>query len=204
MIRYLYATELAAFPTLTDTMFRDRATQFRDRLKWDVSVDEKGWETDQYDAMNPLYLIWEKSDGTHGGSMRFLPTTGDNMTADVFNHLTDGVTIRSPLIWECTRFCLAPDATPNTAAALMLGAAELGIGMNLSHSVGVFDARMPRIYKRLGWAPDVLGTQDGISTGLWAFQPDMREKMAAKAEISTVLSGQWFQNAFGPLPMMTG
>ena len=34
MIRYLYATELAAFPTLTDTMFSDRATQFRDRLKW--------------------------------------------------------------------------------------------------------------------------------------------------------------------------
>ena len=54
--------------------------------------------------------------------MRFLPTTGDTMVNDHFCHLTGGVRIASPLIWECTRFCLAPEApTGGSSAALMLG-----------------------------------------------------------------------------------
>ena len=42
------------------------------------------------------------------------------MVNDVFSHLTGGTTISSPLIWECTRFCLSRDAASNVAAALML------------------------------------------------------------------------------------
>jgi acyl homoserine lactone synthase len=75
MLRYLYADQLDAFPKLRDSMFRDRADQFSERLGWEVSVDENGFEKDQYDALNPLYVIWEMPDGSHGGSMRFLPTT---------------------------------------------------------------------------------------------------------------------------------
>lgn len=204
MIRYAYSTELSQFPELADSMFQDRATQFRDRLGWDVNVDSLGWETDEYDRMNPLYVIWEQKNGLHGGSMRFLPTTGPTMIADHFSHLTDGVVTRNPFIWECTRFCLSPNASPNTAAALMLGAAELGIGMGLSHALGVFDHRMPRIYKRLGWAPDVLGTQDDISAGIWAFNPDKRGELARRAGLAEGISRQWFQNAFGPLPQLAG
>jgi acyl homoserine lactone synthase len=54
-------------------MFLDRAQQFQARLGWQVQVDVNGFETDEYDAMNPLYVIWQLPDGTHGGSMRFLP-----------------------------------------------------------------------------------------------------------------------------------
>lgn len=79
MIRYLYSNQLDQYPTLRDSMFRDRADQFKKRLGWDVSIDENGFERDQYDALNPLYVIWEKADGSHGGSMRFLPTTGRTM-----------------------------------------------------------------------------------------------------------------------------
>jgi len=53
--------------------------QFKERLKWDVTVSEEGFETDEYDEMNPLYMIYEMPDGSHGGSMRNLPTTGDTM-----------------------------------------------------------------------------------------------------------------------------
>ena len=76
MIRYLYADELHNFPKLSQTMFEDRADQFKTRLDWDVLVDERGRERDEYDDLNPLYVIWEQPDGSHGGSMRFLPTTG--------------------------------------------------------------------------------------------------------------------------------
>ena len=82
MIRFLYADELRAYPALRATMFRDRAEQFRRRLNWSVTVDEDGLETDEYDALNPLYIIWETPQGLHGGSMRVLPTTGRTMVND--------------------------------------------------------------------------------------------------------------------------
>ncbi len=204
MIRYLYGGELAAFPRLAETMFRDRAVQFRDRLGWEVTVDAEGRERDEYDALNPLYVIWERADGRHGGSMRFLPTTGDTMVNDHFLHLTDGVRIGSPHIWECTRFCLAPGASPRVSAALMLGGLELGLWHGLSHAVGVFDARMVRVYRALGWAPDVLGAKDGVSVGLWAFEAGQRAGLLRKAGLSGELSSHWLRRAFGAPDALAG
>ncbi|MDJ0827639.1 MAG: acyl-homoserine-lactone synthase [Rhodobacter sp.] len=208
MLRYLYADELHLFPKLRDTMFRDRARQFRDRLHWDVAVDTNGNERDAYDAMNPLYVIWQQADGGHGGSMRFLPTTGDTMVNDHFAHLTDGVPIQSPLIWECTRFCLGTDAEPRVSAALMLGGLEVGLGFHLTDAVGVFDARMVRVYRRLGWEPTVLGIsgrdRSAVSVGLWAFDPTVRPALLNKAKVPDRLSHLWFDRAFGqaaPAPL---
>lgn len=182
-------------------MFRDRADQFRDRLGWDVAVDETGRERDGYDDLNPLYVIWQQPDGRHGGSMRFLPTTGPVMVNDVFGHLTGGAPVVSPLIWECTRFCLARGAGANVAAALMLGGGEIMQGFGIRHFVGVFDARMVRIYRSIGSSPEVLGAQgegrDRISVGLWAFSPIARDRVARRAGISAELSRLWFRRAFG-------
>lgn len=202
MLRFIYADDLRQEPTLHDTMFRDRATQFRDRLNWEVDVDADGFERDTYDAMNPLYVIWQRPDGTHGGSMRFLPTTGDTMVNDHFLHLSDGVRIASPFIWECTRYCLAPNAETRISAALMLGGLELGLRQNLSHAVGVFDARMVRIYRMMGWSPAILGTNgkgsDAISTGLWAFEPHLRPGLLKKARLTAGQIETWYTRAFGP------
>jgi len=204
LIRYLRGEELAAFPKLRDTMFRDRAAQFRDRLGWDVAVDGAGWERDAYDAPNPLYVIWEGVDGRHRGSMRFLPTTGDTMVNDHFIHLTDGVRIASPHIWECTRFCVAPGAPPRVSAALMLGGLDLGLFHGLSHAVGVFDARMVRVYRGLGWSPAVLGSADGVSVGLWAFDPAHRAGLLRKAGVSGEVSAHWLRRAFGAPVALAG
>ena len=201
MIRYIYASDLHMFPKLKRGMFRDRADQFRTRLNWDVTVDENGEERDEYDALNPLYVIWEKPDGSHGGSMRLLPTTGPCMVNDHFLHLTDGVRIQSPVIWECTRFCLARDAEPRTAAALMLGGGEVMTGFGVEHYVGVFDARMVRIYRLIGSSPEVLGAQgegrERISVGLWSFTQEARSAVAARAGLDPELSRAGFDAAFG-------
>jgi acyl homoserine lactone synthase len=206
MIRYLYAEDLATSPRLAETMFRDRATQFRARLGWDVSVDAQGHERDAYDAMNPLYAIWQQADGSHGGSMRFLPTTGNTMVNDHFLHLTDGVRIESPFIWECTRFCLSPDAGPRVSAALMLAGLELGLGQGLEHAVGVFDSRMVRVYRSLGWEPEVLGTQgcgrDAISVGLWEFAPRYRATLLVRAGLTDEIVRHWYKRAFGDPAVM--
>lgn len=204
MIRYLYATELCRHPALARGMFRDRAIQFRDRQGWEVEVNAAGEERDQYDALDPLYVIWERPDGTHGGSMRFLPTTGRTMVNEHFTHLLGGGTVESPLIWECTRFCLAPGAEPHVSAALMLAGGEIMTGFGIEHFVGVFDARMVRIYRMIGAAPDILGThgsgREAISVGLWHFAEHLRERVALSAQVTPELSRRWFEAAFGPAP----
>lgn len=201
MLRYIYADDLKRFPKLARSMFLDRARQFHDRLGWEVTLRDDGTERDQYDDQNPLYVIWERPDGRHGGSMRFLPTTGDTMVNDHFLDLTDGVEIRSPFIWECTRFCLAPGADGRISAMLMLGGLELGLAFHLSHAVGVFDARMVRIYRRLGWGPVILGARgqgrEAVSVGLWAFEPELRPRFLARAGISAEVSRHWFDRSFG-------
>lgn len=201
MLRFLTAEELGHYPLLRDTMFADRATQFRERLGWAVSVDRNGWERDEYDALNPTYVIWQMPDGRHGGSMRFLPTLGPTMVNDHFSSLAAGRRFAHPKVWECTRFCLADQAPPTTSAALMLGGAQLGVGFGLARAVGVFDARMVRIYRLLGWQPTVLGTEgqgaDAVSLGIWEFSEDIRRKMARKAGISPEVAQLWFDRSVG-------
>lgn len=201
MLRYVYADELSNFPKLADSMFRDRADQFKERLGWEVKVDKDGYETDQYDTLNPLYVIWEMPDGTHGGSMRFLPTTGRTMINEHFTDIMGGGTVVSPLIWECTRYCLTRGAPAHVAAALMLGGGEIMRGFGIKHFVGVFDDRMVRIYRMIGSSPEVLGSEgegrDRISVGLWNFTEDAQARVAKRAGISPLQSRSWFEAAFG-------
>ena len=201
MLRYIYADSLHRHPLLAETMFKDRADQFKARLGWDVTVTPDGHENDEYDTLNPLYVIWQGQDGRHQGSMRFLPTTGRTMVNDHFTHIIGGGSVVSPLIWECTRFCLSRNAESRVAAGLMLAGGEIMQGFGVAHFAGVFDARMVRIYRLIGASPEVLGStgegRDKISVGLWEFTPEAQAKVSAKAGVPLAQSRQWFDLAFG-------
>lgn len=204
MIRFIYADQLSQRPVLADSMFKDRATQFKHRLDWEVSVDDKGWEVDQYDVLNPLYIVWENADGTHGGSVRIMPSTGRIMTNEHFLHLTGGVRIASPLIWECTRFCLSPDAGPGVAAALLAGGTELGLRFGLEQALGVIYARTIPLYKRIGCPPDIIGTggegRERISVGLWPISVEARAEISRKSGIPVSVMQRWFDASFSNVP----
>ena len=204
MLRYVYGTDLKYMPKLAESMFRHRTQQFRNRLGWNVEVDTSGLERDEYDALNPLYVIWERPDGIHGGSMRFLPTMGRTMIAEHFGRLTGNIRIESPLIWECTRFCLAPGAEGRVTAALVLGAGELMEQFHLSHFIGVFDYRMKRIYRRLGVQPDVIG-QEGenremVGVGLWEMRPEAWEPTLSRVGIDRARSREWLERSIALRP----
>jgi acyl homoserine lactone synthase len=200
MIRFVYADELKNFPVLAESMFKDRAEQFRKRLNWDVKVNDQGWEIDQYDVLNPLYVIWEEADGTHGGSLRLMPTTGRTMAAEHFVHLTHGVRICSPLIWECTRFCLSPSATGRVAAALLAAGIELGLRFGLDQAIGVIYTRTLGIYARIGHKPDVIGTDDGgrdsISICIWDISEEARNRICQRAGFPPATVARWFDESF--------
>ena len=87
------------------------------------------------------------------------------------------------------------------SAALMLGGMEVGLNFHLTDAVGVFDARMIRIYRRLGWSPTVLGTggegRDAISVGLWEYKRELRTMLLRRAGLSDEVSRLWFNRSFG-------
>ena len=199
MLRFLGAQDFGTYPALTQAMFRDRAVQFRTRLQWDVTVDAAGEERDQYDAHAPLYVIWQTPDGSHGGSMRLMPTTGRTMINDHFAHLLPAGPEQDAKVWECTRFCLAPGASPRIAAALILGGGTVLRALNLSAFLGVFDARMLRIYRSIGAAPEVLGTaQDAgnrICAGRWHMPDEDYRRVARKARLSPEIAAHWLRRA---------
>lgn len=198
MISYIYADTLAAHPALKSSMLQDRRIQFQERQNWEVRINSKGEEIDEYDAMNPLYVICHDGAGRHMGSMRFLPTVGKTMVNDHFTHLSGGGTITSPLIWECTRFCISPSANNagQIAAKLMLAGCEMGLQFGLTHSIGVFDARMVRIYRRIGWTPEIIGSAGDTYVGLWAFSSREKAALIEKSGVSQQESAEWFEYSF--------
>ena len=205
MIRVVLGKERHKYPQHIDTMFRQRKRLFHDRLGWDVAISD-GWEIDQYDESNPIYLISvDEETGDVVGSLRLMPTTGPNMLRDIFmNAFEDEILIESALVWECTRFCVDPDANNLRKAEnrlayatceLLLGICEIGLLAGVAQIVGVFDKRMVKIYKRAAWSPEIIGSSqdpafEKIHVGLWDISEEVLADMKASSGIQgSVLEG---------------
>lgn len=183
----VYGEDLQDFPGLADQMLKDRGAQFKEILGWDLDTDEAGRETDEYDRQNPLYLILSDNDGRHIASTRLMPTTGPNMAADHFAHLTDGVPIASSRIWETTRFFVADKDARRAAPALMWAGCELALRSGVQFYVGITGAHMVRVFSACGWAPEVIGRADSpegeICACLWEVNADICETLRRRAGV---------------------
>ena len=154
---------------LLNQMFRLRARVFRDRLHWKVEVVD-GMERDGYDREDPVYILYtDEKQQRLIGSLRLLPTTGPTLVADFFaDTVPDSARLTSPFIWECTRFCLDEDFLGNgnreelTFASGILFAAlgEVALEAGIQSILGNFDARMLRLYRRVGCEVEVLGSTE--------------------------------------------
>jgi N-acyl-L-homoserine lactone synthetase len=150
------------FDQVLDEMFRLRARVFGDRLGWNVSIRD-GMEIDQFDDLDPGYVIGLDADGHVVSCARVLQTTGPHMLADVFSDILDGEPpLRSATIWESTRFCvdtqrLQRGTGPNTLAyatfELMIGTLEFAKRSGISDIITVIDPVMDRLLKRSNNAP---------------------------------------------------
>ena len=83
----------------------------------------------------------------------------------------------------------------------MLAGGELMRAFSLTHLLGVFDARMVRIYKMIGASPEILGSdgegRDKISVGLWPYRAQDRLRVLRRAGVSSEISEAWFERSFG-------
>jgi len=140
---------------LIDSMLRNRADTFGERLGWEVHVQD-GRERDYFDELDPLYVILvDPVNGEYQASLRLLPTTGPNMLHRVFPQLLNvGETIASNSIWESSRICSQKMSNPReriygmkTLPYLIAGMAEVGIKYGLTQIISVVDQRIYRALK---------------------------------------------------------
>lgn len=151
---------IAFGPALRD-MHKLRHRVFKERLGWSVtSVD--GQERDEFDRLDPIYLLAMSDGGDVAGAWRMLPTTGPYMLRDVFPHLLEGR--QAPTagdLWEVSRFAVdCPDGADDSLATvnhitseLFCGLIEYCIGRGIREVVTVYDIRIARLLPRIGCRP---------------------------------------------------
>src|SRR5262245_20752514 len=165
--RHLYPREIAS-------MHRLRAKVFHERMKWPVDVAD-GQECDAFDDLDPLYVLVVGPTGTVEGSARLLPTTGPTMLSNVFGDLVEqGQQIRSPTIWESSRFSVQQEDLSRrtdklinrTTAELLCGIVEVGIRSGLEFIVSVVDVSVELLLRQAGRPCDRLGKPRRIGKSL--------------------------------------
>ena len=172
MLKLIEGSVASFFPKEMDSMFRNRAQTFSERLRWDVVVKD-GYERDAFDDANPLYLVSVDPDTEqYWGSLRLLPTTGPNMLRDVFPYLLgEGQVIESATIWEISRICAVDvEGQPERSkkginlafGELIAGIGEVALIAGLTQMAAVFDARFFRILKAAGCDPQIIGRPQRI------------------------------------------
>lgn len=137
-------------------MYFDRKMQFVDRLGWSLPSGQQTREIDQIDNRDPTYVIWQNTDGSHGASLRIMPTSGRTLQKDIFPE-EFGIDIPSNnASWEVTRFCMSPKSRRSARHILpnvLLATCEFGLEFGITNYTGVFFKTMIAVYRRLGWPP---------------------------------------------------
>ena len=167
-------------------MFRLRARVFRDELGWDVEVHD-GNEFDKYDTEEKVYLLSLNEQGVLDGALRLMPTSGPTLLTEVFSELVPSdMGLRSPHIWEATRFCVCRTHSPlvkgiaSAAWHLMIGAAELAVDSGIEAFVTVYDTRVKRLYRTLGIQVDELSSRQGETGTIYFGVVEASEDTAAR------------------------
>jgi acyl homoserine lactone synthase len=194
---------------LLDKMFRLRARVFADKLGWDVPV-RGGMERDRYDDLSPLYLIaTDAKQQEVYACMRFLPTTGPTLLADVFHEtMAEEVDLDSPFIWECTRFCVDEELIAQQDEAIdvvrlggqmLIACCEFGLRSGIDQILANFDPIRLRIWRRAGAKVDVIGKSESfgerpVYLGLFEVSEEVLHTMRYRLGVTEPLLAPLYNN----------
>lgn len=173
MIHYISKPKNLLEKDLLDQMFIERAEAFKVRRDWSVTVQD-GREYDQFDDMDPLYVVVSSDAGKLQASMRILPTSGPHMLSDVFPEVMgEGEFVRNPLVWELSRLSVVKSNAMishhgvNLSTYQLLDACfQVAYDSGISHLIGVYDVFVQRILRRAGYKFDQIGPVVRYDRGL--------------------------------------
>lgn len=146
-------------------MHQLRANVFGGRLEWDVTITDGG-ERDQYDDLNPTYILAISGGDEVVGCARLLPAVGPTMLERTFPQLlADGSLNATSAMIESSRFCV--DTTLPTGRGggqlhlatltMFAGIIEWSMANGYNKIVTATDLRFERILNRAGWPMTRLG-----------------------------------------------
>lgn len=146
-------------------MHRLRAAVFGERLEWDVSITEAG-ERDEYDDLDPTYILAVTDGQKVVGCARLLPTLGPTMLEQTFPQLlASGSLTASASVIESSRFCVDTTLAAGRGGGqlhlatltMFAGIIEWTIANGYNEIVTATDLRFERILNRAGWPMKRLG-----------------------------------------------
>jgi len=186
------------FSEVLDEMFELRARVFGGRLGWDVNITD-GKEIDDFDHLDPAYVIGLDDGGNVVAAVRALQTTGPHMLSDVFSAILCGeAPLRSATMWESTRFCVdtqrltrgkEKNSVSYATCELMIGSLEYARSAGIQDIITVIDPVMDRVLKRSNCAPyDYVGktVPMGKVPALAALLDCTEERIAGLREFSNI------------------
>ncbi|WP_038959197.1 acyl-homoserine-lactone synthase [Bradyrhizobium japonicum] len=174
MIRLITKPLYGEFSDTLVGMYQLRHRVFKLRMNWDVQISGD-MEIDEFDALDPAYLVQLSNDGKVQGTVRLLPTSGPTMLSETFSALLNGRKPPSdPRVCESSRFAIevAADAQKGdhgitqSTYELFAGMVEFGLSRELTDVVTVTDVRMERILRRAGWPLRRIGDPSRIGNTL--------------------------------------
>ncbi|TPP04991.1 acyl-homoserine-lactone synthase TraI [Rhizobium glycinendophyticum] len=146
-------------------MHRLRADVFRGRLEWDVTITDGG-ERDQYDDLNPTYILAVSGGNKLVGCARLLPAVGPTMLELTFPQLLrDGSLNADTAMIESSRFCVDTTLPAGRGGGqfhlatltMFAGIIEWSMANGYDRIVTATDLRFERILNRAGWPIARLG-----------------------------------------------
>ncbi len=151
--------------TLLKQMHGLRAEVFGGRLEWDVAITD-GNERDQYDDLNPTYILAVSGGNKVVGCTRLLPAIGPTMLELTFPQLlADGSLNATSAMIESSRFCVDTTLPAGreggqlhlATLTMFAGIIEWSIAHRYDKIVTATDLRFERILNRAGWPMARLG-----------------------------------------------
>ncbi|MBO9134485.1 GNAT family N-acetyltransferase (plasmid) [Rhizobium sp. B230/85] len=156
---------------LLSQMHRLRAAVFGERLEWDVAISDAG-ERDEYDDLDPTYILAVTDDQKVVGCARLLPALGPTMLERTFPQLlATGSLNASASMVESSRFCVDTSLAAGRGGGqlhlatltMFAGIIEWSMANDYDEIVTATDLRFERILNRAGWPMKRLG--DPVAIG---------------------------------------
>lgn len=194
MIVFVQGHERDTRPELFDSMFRHRKQVFIDQMGWDLPHDGD-YEIDEFDREDTNYICSVLPNGELAGSVRLLNTATPHMAVGPFKAIFPDVTVRSPTIWEGTRFTvpedrrLQPNGMSRAACEILLGLCLFGLENGISQMTAIYQPPLARLFKKCGISHFVLARHQSaaygaIHFGLW----DISWQLEASIRSATAIS----------------
>lgn len=162
MIKLFRGVELGAHPAIFEDLFRLRHDIYVARRKWKALQHDSGLERDAYDNSDAVYLLGFSPEGGITCGLRLLPTTGDHLFRDHFQHLAPAGLPQGENIYELTRFFVAtkrvaPQHRQRMIAILGAALFEYCLSNGIETIICVTDAFLIPTMQALHWRPRPLG-----------------------------------------------